>query len=219
MSEIEIKKNILFISNNGDVLKRFANYFYGIGISIEAFGNIPEGTLENGTTIVGNLRDASLINFVIQQYKPDYIIYFINDAVRPEAMEKKLGPYIEAMSNTLNLLQCLKNYNNPCSLLCASYNSAKKDAVSDSCTQNNHFNMQNMSYADAMNMLETYLDIGTSCNILINSYKKSFFTSAYNSHIFVSTISYDEPIYDTPKNIDSFLLQCRRQLENMGELT
>lgn len=147
---------------------------------------------------IRNINDDlnNIDNFcsVLDKYKVDIVIYLVNPDIAAEYNNKPLGPYINALSNTLNFLQCIKNYPlKLCTLVVFSDEAVITDPSKDiHNNEDNNFEFMDLS----IKSLNSSLKIGSSCQLIVNAYKKSFFgIENYKNHLKSITTIKDKNLY------------------------
>lgn len=201
-------KSILIIGHTSTMGTWLTILFMNLGAKIIGYGKI-EATDKNSANIdffkqcsiekkISNVNDDlnNIDNFysVLNTNKADIVIYLVNPDITAAYYNKALGPYINAISNTLNFLQCIKNY--PLKL-CTLVVVSDEEAISYPSKDVDNNESNNFEFMDlSIKSLNSSLKIGTSCQLIVNAYKKSFFgIENYKKHLKSITSIKDKNLY------------------------
>ena len=112
-----------------------------------------------------NICDIDKINQTIKQAKPDFIFHLAAQALLPLSYKKPIDTWNSNLGGTINILQSIKNINNPCIAIFI---------TSDKCYLNVE---KNNGYKETDNLggLDPYSASKASADIAIQSYVSSFF--------------------------------------------
>ena len=124
-------------------------------------------------SIIGNINDLDLLTSKLNEHKPDIVFHFAAQSIVKQSLIDPLETFQTNILGTANILEAVRNTG-----------SAKECILmtSDKCYERNNKN-QAYSELDALGGNDPYSASKGACEIIINSYKKSYFNTKQNVQI------------------------------------
>jgi CDP-glucose 4,6-dehydratase len=117
-----------------------------------------------------DIKNYKLFKKKFNQIKPDYVFHLAAQTIVGKSYTHPLRTWHSNLNGTLNLLEILRNYKRKCNVIII---------TSDKCYENLE-KRQGYSESDRLGGSENYSASKASCEILINSYFKSYFCKSPN---------------------------------------
>lgn len=125
------------------------------------------------TSIIGDIRDLTLVNHVFQQCQPDIVIHLAAQALVRYSYVDPIETYQTNVMGTLNILEALRSFDGV---------KAAIMVTTDKCYDNKE---QHRPYqeTDALGGHDPYSSSKACAELLIDSYRRSFFTEKSSTAI------------------------------------
>ncbi len=174
-------KKIIITGHNGfkgSWLTLLLNYFgakiYGVSLKKNNSNLFPVLNFSKDITNLNcDIKNFKKINKIISDLKPDYIFHL---AAQPLVSDSYYDPKLTFSTNvigTMNILDSVKTLKNECISIII---------TSDKCYKNNEWN-RGYKENDILFGEDPYSASKSMCEILVNSYYKSFFKNNKNIHL------------------------------------
>lgn len=125
------------------------------------------------TSIIGDIRDLALVNKVFQQCQPDIVIHLAAQALVRYSYIDPIATYQTNVMGTLNILEALRSSNSV---------KAAIMVTTDKCYDNKEHH-QAYQETDPLGGHDPYSSSKACAELLIDSYRRSFFTEANSTAI------------------------------------
>ena len=128
---------------------------------------------QNMTSIIGDIRDLSLVNKVFQQFRPEIVFHLAAQALVRYSYLDPIETYQTNVMGTMNILEALRS--------CDSVKAAIMETT-DKCYDNKEHH-QPYRETDPLGGHDPYSSSKACAEILINSYRCSFFSEPSSTAI------------------------------------
>ncbi|KKM99988.1 hypothetical protein LCGC14_1142390, partial [marine sediment metagenome] len=125
------------------------------------------------TSIIGDIRDLALVNKVFQQCQPDIVIHLAAQALVRYSYIDPIATYQTNVMGTLNILETLRSSDSV---------KAAIMVTTDKCYDNKEHH-QAYQETDPLGGHDPYSSSKACAELLIDSYRRSFFTEANSTAI------------------------------------
>lgn len=177
-----VGKNVLITGHTGFKGSWLTLWLTSLGANVFGYSLSPESDMslfnnlkfnENLISTFNDIRNSECLDNFVQQSKPDIIFHM---AAQPLVSESYINPVYTYQTNvfgTINLLEAVKKINKNCTIIVV--------------TTDKVYENQEIEYAyketDKLGGLDPYSSSKASCELIVNSWRNSFFKKINNIKI------------------------------------
>lgn len=163
-------------------LKSLDAEVYGFSLNPESdlnlFSSIPnEFISKNVQHNIGDIRDKSSLNKIIEEIKPDIVFHLAAQALVKKGYQEPLFTWETNVIGSLNLLESIKENNHPCSIVIV---------TTDKVYKNNEW-LFGYREVDELGGYDPYSASKAALEIAVSSWRDSFCNDKSNNNIRIAT--------------------------------